>query len=88
MSRALAGCHETRDSREKHGGTIPEAIVIRVSLEDTAAKPAEVSDKAQENIRVKEGHRCPLLTARKAAAAVDRERGHRQPLRSTPAPRQ
>jgi len=80
--------NETGDSQEKHGGTISEAVVNRVSFEDTAARLAEVRDKAQENIRVKEDHRYPLLTARKAAAAVHRERGHRQPLRSTPAPRQ
>ena len=46
------------------------------SVEETAARLAEVSGKAQERIRLKdEGY--TLVTARNAAAAVDRERGRR-----------
>jgi hypothetical protein len=55
-------------------------------IEDTAAKLAEVSERAQESIRVKEDHGYTLLTARKAAAAVDRERGHRQPMKTSASP--
>jgi hypothetical protein len=40
------------------------------SIEETAAKLAEVSAKAEERVRVKEDKGYPLLTARKAAAAV------------------
>jgi len=52
-------------------------------IEETAAKLAEVSEQAQESIRVKDDHGYTLLTARKAAAAVDRERTHRQSVKST-----
>ena len=57
------------------------------AAEEVAAKLAELSEKAQERIRLKdEGY--PLLTARNAAAAVERERGRRQqPVKSTLRPR-
>jgi hypothetical protein len=42
------------------------------SIEETAAKLAEVSAKAQERARVKEDRGYPLLTARAAAAVVQR----------------
>ena len=51
-------------------------------VEETAARLTEVSTKAQERIRVKEDAGYPLLTARNAAAAVERERGRRQAIRS------
>jgi hypothetical protein len=51
------------------------------SIEETAARLAEVSEKAQERIRLRdEGY--PLLTARNAAAAVGRERGRARPVKS------
>ena len=56
------------------------------SIEATADKLAEVSAKAQERIRVKEDKGYPLLTARNAAAAVERERGRRQPLKTSHRP--
>ncbi len=55
-------------------------------IEATAEKLAEVSERAQESIRVKDDHGYTLLTARKAAAAVDRERSHRQPMKSSARP--
>jgi hypothetical protein len=55
------------------------------SIEETASRLVEVSEKAQERIRLKDdGY--PLLTARNAAAAVERERGYRQPVKSTHRP--
>jgi len=57
------------------------------SIEATAERLAEVSAKAQERIRVKEDHGYTLLTARNAAAAVERERGRRPPVKSTASPR-
>jgi len=48
------------------------------SAEETAEKLAEVSPKAQERIRVKADAGYTLLTARNAAAAVERERSRRQ----------
>jgi hypothetical protein len=51
-------------------------------IEQTAERLAEVSTKAQERIRIKDDHGYTLLTARNAAAAVERERNRRQPLRS------
>jgi hypothetical protein len=57
-------------------GWQPEAI---------AARLIEVSAKAQERVRLKdEGY--PLVTAQNAAAAVQRERGKHQPVKSTPRP--
>jgi hypothetical protein len=56
------------------------------SIEATAEKLAEVSAKAQERIRLKEDHGYPLLTARNAAAAVERERSRRQSVKSTARP--
>jgi hypothetical protein len=58
------------------------------SIEATAAKLAEVSAKAQERVRVKDDEGYPLLTARNAAAALDRDRSRRQVLKPTPQPRQ
>jgi hypothetical protein len=54
------------------------------SIEATAAKLAEVSPKAQERIRLKEDKGYPLLTARNAAAALDRDRSRRQSLKPPP----
>jgi len=45
------------------------------SVEETAEKLAEVSAKAQERIRVRGDRGYTLLTARDAAAAVERDRG-------------
>jgi hypothetical protein len=56
------------------------------SIEETAEKLAEVSAKAQERIRIKGDAGYTLLTARNAAAAVERERGRRQVLKSTARP--
>ena len=53
------------------------------SVEDAAKRLMEESSKAQEN-----GEGYALTTAKNAAAAVDRERGRRQVLKSPPAPRQ
>jgi hypothetical protein len=50
------------------------------SIEETAEKLAEVSAKAQERIRLKGDQGYALLTARNAAAAVERERGGRRQL--------
>jgi hypothetical protein len=55
-------------------------------IEATAEKLAEVSLKAQERIRVKDDPGYALLTARNAAAAVERERSRRQFLKSTARP--
>jgi hypothetical protein len=55
-------------------------------IEATAEKLAEVSPKAQERIRVKGDPGYTLLTARNAAAAVERERTRRQSPRSTARP--
>jgi hypothetical protein len=49
------------------------------SIEATAEKLAEVSVKAQERIRIRGDHGYALLTARNAAAAVERDR-ERQPF--------
>ena len=51
-------------------------------IEQTAEKLAEVSAKAQERIRVKGDAGYPLLTARNAAAAVERERRRHSFLKS------
>ena len=51
------------------------------SIEETAEKLAEVSAKAQERIRLKADASYTLLTARNAAAAVERERSRRQTLK-------
>jgi hypothetical protein len=56
-------------------------------IEATAEKLAEVSPKAQERIRVKDDPGYTLLTARNAAAAVERERNRRQFLKPTARPR-
>ena len=53
------------------------------SVEDAAKRLMEESSKAQEN-----GEGYALTTAKNAAAAIDRERGRRQVLKSPPAPRQ
>jgi hypothetical protein len=63
------------------------------SIEATAAKLAEVSAKAREAISRGDVERPGFdgyckLTAKNAAAGLDRERGHSQPLRSPPPPRQ
>lgn len=49
------------------------------SIEATAEKLSEVSAKAQERIRIRGDHGYTLLTARNAAAAVERDR-ERRPL--------
>lgn len=57
-------------------------------IEETAAKLAEVSERAQESIRLKNDHGYALLTARNAAAALERERSQpRQRVKSTAQPR-
>jgi hypothetical protein len=56
------------------------------SIEETAAKLAEVSAKAQERIQLKADAGYTLLTARNAAVAVERERGRRQALKGTARP--
>jgi hypothetical protein len=56
------------------------------SVEETAAKLTEVSAKAQERLRIKTDAGYALLTARNAAAAVERDRGHRQSLRGAAGP--
>jgi hypothetical protein len=56
------------------------------SIEETAEKLAEVSAKAQERIRIKADAGYTLLTARNAAAAVERERSRRQTLKGTARP--
>ncbi len=56
------------------------------SIEATAEKLAEVSQKAQERVRLKEDKGYPLLTDRNAARAVERERGPRQPLKTSHRP--
>jgi hypothetical protein len=56
------------------------------SIEETAEKLAEVSAKAQERIRIKADAGYTLLTARNAAAAVERERSRRQTLKGTVRP--
>ena len=53
------------------------------SVEETAEKLAEVSPKAQERIRIKADAGYTLLTARNAAAALERERSRRQALKGT-----
>jgi RepB DNA-primase from phage plasmid len=55
-------------------------------IHETAAKLAEVSEKAQERIRLKEDQGYTLLTARNAAAAVERERGRHHSVKSTAGP--
>jgi len=55
-------------------------------IEETAEKLAEVSTKAQERIRVKGDQSYPLLTARNAAAAVERDRERRPFLKPTARP--
>lgn len=47
-------------------------------IEETAEKLGQVSAKAQERIRLKDDQGYTLLTARNAAAAVERERSRRQ----------
>jgi RepB DNA-primase from phage plasmid len=56
------------------------------SIEETAEKLAEVSAKAQERIQVKADAGYTLLTARNAAAAVERERSRRQGLKGAAQP--
>jgi RepB DNA-primase from phage plasmid len=56
------------------------------SIEETAEKLAEVSAKAQERIRVKGDQGYPLLTARNAAAAVERDSERRPFLKRTARP--
>jgi hypothetical protein len=56
------------------------------SVEETAAKLTEVSAKAQERLRIKTDAGYALLTARNAAAAVERDRGHGQSLRGAARP--
>jgi hypothetical protein len=53
------------------------------SIDETAAKLAEVSDRAGERIRNKDSG-YTTITAKNAAAAVDRERGPRQILKPPP----
>jgi RepB DNA-primase from phage plasmid len=57
------------------------------NIEDTAAKLAEVSARAQESIAVKGDYSYPFLTACKAAEAVDREKAHRPTMKSSVSPR-
>jgi DNA primase RepB-like protein len=57
------------------------------SIEATAEKLAEVSEKAQERVSLKRDEGYPLVTARNAAAAVERERRPRQLLKSAQNPR-
>jgi hypothetical protein len=47
------------------------------SIEATAQKLSEVSAKAQERMQIRGDHGYTLLTARNAAAAVERDREHR-----------
>lgn len=56
------------------------------SVEAIAAKLIEVSDKARERVQVKDDNGYALLTARNAAAALERDRGRRQPPKK-PGPR-
>jgi hypothetical protein len=61
------------------------------SIEETAAKLAEVSERAQEAVRRGDIEKGGVpgyckLTAWKAAAAVDRERSHRPPMKSSATP--
>jgi len=61
------------------------------SIDETAAKLAEVSERAQEAVRRGDIEKGGVpgyckLTAWKAAAAVDRERSHRQPMKSSATP--
>ncbi len=56
------------------------------SIEETAEKLAEVSPKAQERVRVKGDQGYTLLTARNAAAAVQRDRERRPFLKRTARP--
>jgi hypothetical protein len=61
------------------------------SIDETAAKLAEVSERAQEAVRRGDIEKGGVpgyckLTAWKAAAAVDRERSHRQPMKSSASP--
>jgi len=63
------------------------------SIEATAAKLAEVSQRAREAISRGDVERAGFdgyckLTAKNAAVALDRNRSHSQPARSTPQPRQ
>jgi hypothetical protein len=53
------------------------------SIEQTAAKLAEVSAKAQERMRIRSDHGYTLLTARNAAAAVERDRERRPFVKRT-----
>ena len=48
-------------------------------IKETAEKLAKVSAKAQERIRMRSDHGSTLLTARNAAAAVERDQ-ERQPF--------
>jgi hypothetical protein len=56
------------------------------SIEETAEKLAEVSAKAQERIQVKDDQGYTLLTARNAAAAVERDRDRRPFLKRSARP--
>ena len=57
------------------------AVERNWSIEETAEKLAEVSAKAQERIRLKADASYTLLTARNAAAAVERDRSRRHALK-------
>jgi hypothetical protein len=56
------------------------------SIEETAEKLTEISTKTQERIRVKGDQGYALLTARNAAAAVERDRERRPFLKRTARP--
>jgi hypothetical protein len=56
------------------------------NIEETPARLAEVSEKAQERVRLKdEGY--PLLTARNAASAVARDRARASRVKLAADPR-
>jgi RepB DNA-primase from phage plasmid len=56
------------------------------SIEQTAEKLSEVSAKAQERMRIRGDHGYTLLTARNAAAAVERDRERRPFVKRTARP--
>jgi DNA primase RepB-like protein len=56
------------------------------SIEETAEKLSEVSAKAQERIRLRGDRGYTLLTARNAAAAVERDRERRPLVKPAPQP--
>jgi len=55
-------------------------------IEETAEKLVEVSAKAYERVHIKHDKGYPLLTARNAAAAVERDRSRRQALKRAARP--